>query len=92
MLGIVAHDLRNPLAAIAALADGRAQEWGRIARWATRSSHAVNRMNRLIQDLIDVTRIEAGHRLSLGLERTRRRSSHLRCAESANATRVLGLS
>jgi signal transduction histidine kinase len=32
---------------------------------------AVNRMDSLIQDLIDVTRMEAGHNLSLGLERTK---------------------
>jgi signal transduction histidine kinase len=68
MLGVVAHDLRNPLAAIAALAavvrrNGTDREAGDDI------DHAVNRMDRLIQDLIDVTRIEAGHRLSLGLER-----------------------
>jgi signal transduction histidine kinase len=67
ILGIVAHDLRNPLAAIASLAavlrmreaDGEIGEEIAIA---------ANRMNRLIGDLLDVTRMEAGH-LSLKQER-----------------------
>jgi len=71
ILGIVAHDLRNPLAAIAAL--------GTVLRLSNTNRHtdeeigeeigdAVNRMNRLIQDLLDVTSIDAGH-LSLKLAR-----------------------
>jgi PAS domain S-box-containing protein len=67
ILGIVAHDLRNPLAAIASLAAvlqmGKAE--GEIA---DEIATAVNRMNRLIGDLLDVTRMEAGH-LSLKQER-----------------------
>jgi signal transduction histidine kinase len=62
-LGVVAHDLRNPLGAILMAAghqyrapgpDGRAQKtWETIQRTAAR-------MSRLIDDLLDVSRIEAG--------------------------------
>ncbi len=60
VLGIVAHDLRNPLNTIlmqAMLLRLRRGEPERIER-------AASRMNRLIQDLLDVTRMEAG-RLSI---------------------------
>jgi PAS domain S-box-containing protein len=60
ILGIVAHDLRNPLAAITSLAavlQMRKAEGEIAGEIAT----AANRMNRLIGDLLDVTRIEAGH-------------------------------
>ena len=68
VLGIVAHDLRNPLSTIimsAGLlrevpADGGARAADAIMRSA-------QRMNRLIQDLLDVARIEA-NRLELQLE------------------------
>ena len=67
ILGVVAHDLRNPLAAIASLAHvlrakGPEREVG------DEIAVAANRMNRLIGDLLDVTRMEAGH-LSLKQER-----------------------
>ena len=67
LLGIVAHDLRNPLAAIASLASvlKMREAEGEIAE---EISTAANRMNRLIGDLLDVTRMEAGH-LSLKQER-----------------------
>ncbi len=64
LMGVVAHDLRNPLSVILMYAealpmlspdgDRQTQETAAaIARSATR-------MNRLIQDLLDVSRIEAG--------------------------------
>jgi signal transduction histidine kinase len=62
LLGIVAHDLRNPLQVIstnAALLRRDASE--DTSQSGDEIGHAVNRMNRLIQDLLDVTRIEAGH-------------------------------
>jgi signal transduction histidine kinase len=71
ILGIVAHDLRNPLAAISALGtvlrlrDTKREIGEEIGE---EIGNAVNRMNRLIQDLLDVTGIEAGH-LSLRLAR-----------------------
>lgn len=60
VLGIVAHDLRNPLDTIlmqATLLRRRGGEPERIER-------AASRINRLIQDLLDVTCMEAG-RLSI---------------------------
>jgi PAS domain S-box-containing protein len=64
VLGIVAHDLRNPLAMILMQArllqrhgsqpERRSQDSGDAIR------HAATRMDRLIQDLLDATRIEAG--------------------------------
>ena len=61
VLGVVAHDLRNPLNAIglnAALLrdDGDAP----IRARADAIDRAASRMSRLIQDLLDVTRMEAG--------------------------------
>jgi PAS domain S-box-containing protein len=65
VLGVVAHDLRNPLGMILMQATllrrrgGSSEAIGVIER-------AGNRMNRLIQDLLDVTRLEAG---ALSVER-----------------------
>ena len=64
VLGIVAHDLRNPLSAIslqaAALGRGGPELERSNQQAAERISRAANRMDRLIQDLLDVTRVEAG--------------------------------
>ena len=60
MLGIVAHDLRSPLHSIglqAALLRSRGQGFQEEAGLIER---AVALMNRLIADLLDVTRMEAG--------------------------------
>jgi PAS domain S-box-containing protein len=59
LLGVVAHDLRNPLGMILMHA-------GLLQRGASRASgqaieRAGNRMNRLIQDLLEVARMEAGN-------------------------------
>jgi len=64
LMGVVAHDLRNPLSVILMRAeylrmipstkDTEADES------ATAISRSAMRMNRLIQDLLDVSRIEAG--------------------------------
>lgn len=68
VLGIVAHDLRNPLHSIgiqAALLRRRGPEPERRSQKpADTIQRAVARMNRLIQDLLDVSRMEAG-RLSI---------------------------
>jgi len=72
VLGIVAHDLRNPLGTIIMLA-------GLLPRAGTEAKRppgelgemvlrAASRMNRLIQDLLDVTSMEAGH---LSIQRAR---------------------
>ena len=72
VLGVVAHDLRNPLAAITmqatALRAWRARTDRRNPKPIDRILRASDRMNRLIGDLLDVTLIEAGQ---LGIERTR---------------------
>jgi signal transduction histidine kinase len=63
MMGVVAHDLRNPLAAIVTLA-AVLRKTGAEDEIVTEIEHAARRMSRLIQDIIDVTRLEAG-RLTL---------------------------
>jgi signal transduction histidine kinase len=59
MLGVVAHDLRNPLAAIVTLA-AVLRRTGADDEIVTEIEHASKRMSRLIQDIVDVTRLEAG--------------------------------
>ena len=64
VLAVVAHDLRNPLGTIlmhAALLRRRGAEPDRRSeRPAQAITGAATRMNKLIQDLLDVTRMEAG--------------------------------
>lgn len=64
LLGIVAHDLRNPVGAIlmqaALLRRPGADPEGRFRRSADAIDRAATRMNRLIRDLLDVARMEAG--------------------------------
>jgi PAS domain S-box-containing protein len=75
VVSLVAHDLRNPLNAITLNAEalsrlcvGLQRQSDPVARRLGRPiesiAHATARMNRLIQDLLDVTRIEA-HGLSV---------------------------
>jgi PAS domain S-box-containing protein len=68
VLAIVSHDLRNPLNTIAmgsaALSDYASDEASR-AKYIQMIRRAINRMNRLIEDLLDVVRLEGGQRLSL---------------------------
>jgi signal transduction histidine kinase len=59
LLSAVAHDLRNPLSSIFTLAailrvNGKEREIGEEI------DHAAQRMNRLIQDLLDITRLDSG--------------------------------
>lgn len=71
VLGIVAHDLRNPLNSIVLHAHAMRRR-GKPERRDQGSSENIHRaamrMNRLIQDLLDVTRLEAGERLSITQE------------------------
>jgi PAS domain S-box-containing protein len=64
MVGVVAHDLRNPLGTImsaASLLESPAREGaGRSGDPRQIIDRSARRMNRLIQDLLDVTRAEAG--------------------------------
>ena len=70
VLSIVAHDLRNPLSAILLetriLEDHGHDPERRAQAPGAHIRRAANRMNRLIQDLLDVTRLEAGG-LTLGM-------------------------
>ncbi|MDB4985403.1 MAG: Sensory box histidine kinase [Myxococcaceae bacterium] len=72
VLGVVAHDLRNPLNSIMLQAALFRRRGGQPERRARKPGEvierAAKRMNRLIQDLLDVTSMEAGH---LSIERTR---------------------
>jgi signal transduction histidine kinase len=64
MLGVVAHDLRNPLNTVlmaAELVDGALPAEAPARRQVAMVRRAGERMNRLIQDLLDVKRIEGGH-------------------------------
>jgi PAS domain S-box-containing protein len=72
VLSVVAHDLRSPLSTIMiqSHALGRGQESERAKKWAASIERAARRMNRLIQDLLDVTRMEAGG-LALGRGKVR---------------------
>lgn len=67
VLGIVAHDLRNPLNAVL-IAAGSLPRGGRETKLAEIIQRAAMRMDRLIRDLLDVTSIEGGR---LSLERGR---------------------
>ena len=67
MLGLVSHDLRNPVNAVKMLAAAilRLPEDGRtlrpeVAEHATIMLQAATQMDALIQDLLDSTRLEAG--------------------------------
>jgi PAS domain S-box-containing protein len=69
VLGLVSHDLRNPLAAIQICASAVAQsidsKSANIHRLLASIRQSAESMDRLIRDLLDVASIEAGH---LGLE------------------------
>jgi len=60
VLGIVAHDLRNPLATIVMQAGLLQLPGPGLRESAEVIRRAATRMNHLIQDLLDVTRLEAG--------------------------------
>jgi signal transduction histidine kinase len=72
VLGVVAHDLRNPLSAIQMQANALQRKGAEPERRNPRPKdtilRAANRMNRLIGDLLDISMIEAGQ---LGIERSR---------------------
>lgn len=70
VLGIVAHDLRNPLMTIMLQAQvlGRRKTEPEVQRPGGVIERAAKRMNRIIQDLLDVSRLEAG---TLELTRSR---------------------
>jgi PAS domain S-box-containing protein len=61
-VGILGHDLRNPLSAIATAASllGRRAESDKVAKPATRILNSAGRMGRMIDQLLDFTRIRLG--------------------------------
>ncbi len=63
MMAVVSHDLRNPLSVIG-FATANLKRDGLTAEVRQRNAEKINRavaqMNRLIEDLLDVTRLEAG--------------------------------
>lgn len=72
VLGIVSHDLRNPLSAIglcaSVLSNSRRLTTAERRRMASTIHHAVDWTQRLLGDLVDVASIEAG-RLSMHVRR-----------------------
>ena len=70
VLAIVSHDLRNPLNTIAmgaaALKDFSTDDATRD-RYVQMIQRSIQRMNRLIEDLLDVVRLEGGQKLALNL-------------------------
>ena len=61
VLGVVAHDLRNPLGAISLYAHLAEDSLAEGERQSLRAIHGlVEQVDRLIQDLLDVSRLEAG--------------------------------
>ena len=65
-LGILGHDLRNPLSAIimgATLLVGSESLDDKSVRIAARMLNSANRMNRMIADLLDLTRTRFGDRI-----------------------------
>jgi PAS domain S-box-containing protein len=78
VLGVVSHDLRNPISAIAMCASALRENWLGDAQeresLLTTIVQSTEWMNRLIQDLLDVASIEAGR---LSLERGREAASSI---------------
>jgi PAS domain S-box-containing protein len=91
ILGIVAHDLRNPLNSVMLQASLLSESSGgldpRCARAAQAIERAATRMTRLIQDLLDVTRMEAG-KLSVEPARVHSRQAILDAVEAHEAAAV----
>ncbi len=63
VLAIVSHDLRTPLSGISLAAQRlikHCQDDAKAMRLAGKIEHAVGRMERLVQDLMEVSRLESG--------------------------------
>lgn len=66
----LAHDLRGPLSAARVNAGLilRKPSVEQVPRWAARIADSIDRADRMIQDLLDAMRVQAGGQLSLALE------------------------
>jgi signal transduction histidine kinase len=69
VLAIVSHDLRNPLNTIAlgATALNDSADEATRERYVQMIQRSIQRMNRLIEDLLDVVRLEGGQKLALNV-------------------------
>jgi signal transduction histidine kinase len=84
VLGMVGHDLRNPLSVVTLSADQLARSGAfsdRSRAGLTRIVAAANRMDRLIRDLLDCSRLELGITLSLEIREGDAHKSCLRIVE-----------
>ena len=92
VLSVVAHDLRNPLSTILMQASALKRPGGEPERRSLKTveviQRAAKRMNRLIQDLLEVALMEAGH---LSVERARLSAGGL-IAEAVEMQRPLASS
>ena len=92
VLGVVAHDLRNPLSAILMQASALKRQGPEPERRSQKPMEVIHRaatrMNRLIQDLLDVALMEAGQ---LTIERARLSAGGL-IAEAVDMQRPLASS
>ncbi len=61
VLGVVAHDLRNPLSIVGLQLDVLRRRGGDVRRPVDVMGRATARMNRIIEDLLDLARLESGH-------------------------------
>jgi signal transduction histidine kinase len=66
---VLAHDLRGPLAAastsVALISRHPASE--HVPRWAARAADGIGRVDRMLQDLLDAVRVQAGGRTNIEL-------------------------
>lgn len=90
LIGIVSHDLRNPLGVVMTAAStlilGKDVD-PKVADRARRITNASNRMERIISDLVDYTMAQVGAGLPIS---TRQTSIHTVCAESIESMRSRG--
>jgi signal transduction histidine kinase len=69
LFAILAHDLRGPLSVVATSLDLIQHESSakEVARWASRAADSTYRIDRMLQELLDAMRVQAGGRLHLDL-------------------------
>ncbi|MEJ7597321.1 MAG: ATP-binding protein [Kofleriaceae bacterium] len=74
LLAVVSHDLRNPIGVVGLALNVLENDPGMLASTLPRAKRAVDRMMHLIEDLLEIARIEAG---TLKIERTAAAASSL---------------